>query len=104
MSAARIAANLRETGVFLGSSDINHGLRLATQTSTRLARILRIISPSSSDPIQTANDRPPAPFATRDRHLMYRHLMYRHLMYCVRDLERCVRPADVPASSASPRL
>jgi len=38
------------------------------------------------------------------RHLMYRHLMYRHLMYCVRDLERCVRPADVPASSASPRL
>jgi hypothetical protein len=39
-----------------------------------------------------------------DRHLMYRHLMYRHLMYCVRDLERCVRPADVPASSALPRL
>src|SRR5215471_13298366 len=107
MSAARIAANLRETGVFLGSSDINHGLRLATQTSTRLARILRIISPSSSHPLQTANDHPPAPFATRDRHLMsghlmYRHLMYRHLMYCVRDLERCVRPADVPASSASP--
>src|SRR5215467_11982404 len=99
MSAARIAANLRETGVFLGSSDINHGLRLATQTSTRLARILRMHFSIIVGPDPNRQRPPTSTVRNTDR-----HLIYRHLMYCVRDLERCVRPADVPASSALPRL